>query len=124
MRVAMRGLDNLQRDMLSMPKKFTVQGARLVRGSAERGNGIASNFARDTSGAHGKHYPDAFDAEMVDVFTWVYGANAAKRQGNMDFEWGSGRQSAPHLPHAKSADVIGPALASGSRKLLGNLFWP
>jgi hypothetical protein len=51
-----------------------------------------------------------------------YGPDAAMPQGGMSFEFGS-RNQKPHLDLAKSADVIGPALAQEVRGLADQWFW-
>lgn len=115
-------LADLDRDMRALPVKAARMQAELVRGTAEKGNRIARNFARSSAGKHGKHYPNAFSAEAVDPFTWVYGPDAGKPQGDMSFEFGS-RNQRPHLDLAKSADIVGPGMASDVRKMLDRLFW-
>ena len=122
MRVAMRGLDDLNRDMLGIPAKSARMSVELLRGNAVRGNRIAQNNTRVSSGKHGKHYPNAFEVEAVTPLTWVYGPNAAKPQGNMSFEYGS-RNQPPHMDLGRSADIIGPSLEKDVRKMAGRLFW-
>lgn len=64
------------------------------------------NNAIQTSGEHGKHYPDSIDSELVFNLTGVsvdVGPNAAKKQGSMGkgFEFGSVNQP-PHLDGARA----------------------
>jgi hypothetical protein len=118
----MRGLDNLRGDMLGIPAKSARMSVQMLQGNAIRGNRIAQNNARASSGKHGKHYPNAFEVEALAPLTWVYGPNAGRPQGNMSFEYGS-RNQPPHLDLNRSADVIGPSLEKDARKMLGRLFW-
>lgn len=64
--------------------------------------------ARETSGAHGVHYPDSIDSELVFNLSGVsvdVGPNAAKPQGSMGrgFEFGSQNQP-PHLDGLRALD--------------------
>lgn len=64
--------------------------------------------ARETSGEHGKHYPDSIDSELVFNLSGVsvdVGPNAAKKQGSMGrgFEFGSVNQP-PHLDGLRALD--------------------
>lgn len=64
--------------------------------------------ARETSGAHGVHYPDSIDSELVFNLTGVsvdVGPNSAKPQGSMGrgFEFGSQNQP-PHLDGLRAID--------------------
>lgn len=99
----------LAADLERVPELATRRIAEVVEDTAKRGNRIAKAFARESAGDHGKHYHNAFQAERAGLsgLTWVYGPNAAMRQGGMSFEFGS-RNQPPHLDLAKSADLIGP----------------
>ena len=64
--------------------------------------------ARETSGAHGVHYPDSIDSELVFDVGGVsvdVGPNSAKKQGSMGrgFEFGSMNQP-PHLDGLRAID--------------------
>lgn len=96
---------------LSQVGAKTVPAVRGVMN--EVGKAFADEWAanaRETSGVHGKHYPDSIDSELsfsirgiaVDV-----GPNAAKRQGPMGrgFEFGS-RNQPPHLDGLRALDGI------------------
>lgn len=68
----------------------------------------ASN-ARETSGSHGKWYPDSIDHEMLlglDIVLEV-GPNKAKKQGSMGpgFELGSQNQP-PHLDGTRALPIM------------------
>lgn len=81
----------------------------LRGGMAEAGKVVERawrNNAIQTSGEHGKHYPDSIDSELVFNLTGVsvdVGPNAAKKQGRMGkgFEFGS-RNQPPHLDGARA----------------------
>lgn len=64
--------------------------------------------ARETSGTHGKHYPDSIDSELtfsVRGVTVEAGPNISKKQGRMGpgFEFGSENQP-PHLDGLRALD--------------------
>ena len=64
--------------------------------------------ARETSGTHGKWYPDSIDSELAFSVTNVTveaGPNTAKKQGKMGpgFEFGSENQP-PHLDGLRALD--------------------
>jgi hypothetical protein len=67
--------------------------------------------ARQTSGVHGKHYPDSIDAErrVSTNITFEVGPNPAKPQGSMAFETGSAKQP-PHPDGQRAADVELPKI--------------
>lgn len=77
----------------------------------EAGNAFADEWsanARETSGAHGVHYPDSIDSELVFKLGSVavdVGPNAGKKQGSMGkgFEFGSVNQP-PHLDGLRALD--------------------
>lgn len=81
----------------------------LRAGMAEAGKTVERawrNNAIQTSGEHGKHYPDSIDSELVFNLSGVsvdIGPNAAKKQGSMGagFEFGSMNQP-PHLDGARA----------------------
>lgn len=98
---------------------------RTVREAVKVGNVVARDNAKRSSGQHGKHYPKAFSAEMHglqsagaggSVYSGEYGPDASKPQGDMSFEGGS-RNQKPHHDLARSADLMGPALAGEVRRL-------
>lgn len=124
-------LDDLERDMKHIPVMAVRDMAKCVKEGARVGNSVARDFARESAGKHGKHYPKSFSSEYLGVsggfgayaFTAEYGPDASKRQGNMEFEFGS-RNQKPHLDLARSADIIGPAFVGEVRRLPDKWFWP
>lgn len=116
------GVGDLADDLRAIPTKSATGLARAVRSNAEQGNRIARNFARESAGAHGKHYHKAFSAEARTSLSWEYGPDAAMPQGGMSFEFGS-RNQPPHLDLARSADIIGPKLADDVGDVVDRLFW-
>lgn len=83
----------------------------------------ASN-ARATSGAHGVHYPESIDSEMVLSGTSIavdVGPNAGMPQGGMSFEFGS-RNQPPHLDGAKALDEMTPRAEKMIDAAMGHLF--
>lgn len=123
-------LDDLADDTRAIATGATRDMVKVVRDGIRTGNTVARDNARRSSGAHGKHYPRAFSAEMhgivsfggVNGISGEYGPDAAKPQGGMSFERGS-RNQAPHNDLAKSADLIGPAFLGEVRRLPDRWFW-
>lgn len=123
-------IDDLANDLASSARRGRAEMVKVVRSGIRTGNMVARDFAKQSSGAHGKHYPKAFSAEMhglrgafgVALISGEYGPDAAKPQGNMSFEGGS-RNQRPHLDLARSADLIGPAFAKEVRDVIDGLFW-
>lgn len=119
-------IGDLAADLAEIPVRATTELARVVRKNAEAGNRIARDFASQQHTMHGPsdiHYPKAFSAELCTAMSWEYGPDISKPQGGMKFEWGEGRQSAPHLDLNRSADIIGPKMADDVRDVLDRLFW-
>lgn len=115
-------IDRLAADMADIPVQAQAKFADAVAGAARGGNALASEFARESSGRHGVHYPDSFDAEQLSPFEWEYGPDASKLQGGMSFEFGS-RNQPPHLDLAQSADVAGEVLEHNVADAVDSLFW-
>ena len=123
-------LDALQADLL----KIKAEARPVMRGTVHEaikvGNDVAKDFARRSAGAHGKHYPRAFSAEMkrdfngfgASIISGEYGPDIAKPQGGMSFEFGS-RNQKPHLDLARSADLIGGSFAREALDRVDGLFW-
>lgn len=118
----MTGLAGLERDMRAIPVTAARNTAKLVRDNAKDGNRRAKAFAKVSAGKHGKHYPNAFTAEAIDAFTWEYGPDASKKQGDMSFEFGSRKQK-PHLDLAKSADIVSFQMRLDVQDMVKGLFW-
>lgn len=124
------GVGDLVADLEKIHAEAPVLLRGVIRDGIKTGNSVAKDFARASAGAHGKHYPNAFTAEMSktfsgfgsNVYQGTYGPDAARPQGDMSFEYGS-RNQPPHLDLAKSADLIGPALPGEVRRVLDRLFW-
>ena len=70
--------------------------------------------ARETSGAHGKHYPSSITYEsrvLASAIVAEVGPDSSKLQGSMGpgFEFGS-RNQPPHLDGSRAVDELGPAV--------------
>lgn len=119
-------IGDLRDDLLRISKEAPVKLRGVVREGIKVGNEVAQTSARRQSGTHGKHYPNAFTAEMHPsggyVYSGEYGPDAAMPQGGMSFEWGS-RNQPPHLDLNKSADVIAPAFGRKVGEAVDGLFW-
>ena len=122
MRVVKNTLDGLERDLKALPAKSAREFAKRTRKVGVEGNRIASRLAKQSAGAHGKHYHRAFSVEMRGPFSVEYGPDASKPQGNMSFENGS-RNQKPHRDLARSADIAGFRFASEIADALEDLFW-
>lgn len=117
-------LGGLDRDMRDIPVTAARETAKLVRNNAKDGNRRAKAFAKVSAGKHGKHYHKAFTAEVGDdPFTWVYGPDDSKPQGDMSFEYGS-RNQKPHLDLNRSADIVEWQMRLDVKDMLDRLFWP
>lgn len=124
------GIDDLAGDMLHIAKTARKDMVGVVREGIKVGNQVAKDNARRSSGKHGKHYPNAFSAQMNGIVEFggvagisgEYGPDIAKPQGGMSFEGGSVNQP-PHRDLAKSADLIGPSFAQEVSRLPDRWFW-
>lgn len=120
---------DLANDLGAISRRAQPDMIRLVREGVKVGNMLAKDFARESAGRHGRRYPGAFSAEMQPVtggfgvyrVAGTYGPDAAKPQGNMEFERGS-RNQKPHLDLARSADIIGPALVKETGDMIDGWF--
>lgn len=111
-------IGDLAADLAAIPPRAAKDMTGIVREGIRVGNTVAKDFAKRSSGAHGKLYPRAFSTEMHGLqsalsghrlISGEYGPDASKPQGDMSFEFGS-RNQKPHLDLARSADLMGPAL--------------
>lgn len=97
-----------------MTKVFATGADDLVKSWAAN--------ARQSSGAHGKHYPDSIDSERLfgtDI-AFEVGPNPSKPQGKMAFETGSVNQP-PHPDGQRAADSVIPYIQDNIRAALGDL---
>lgn len=122
MRVRVRHrIDRLADDYANLPPRAAEGMARLVRENADLGRDLARALARESAGAHGKHYHKAITSEGTGMFEAEFGPDEAKPQGGMSFERGS-RNQPPHNDLAQAADAVLPAMAADVRKLITRLF--
>lgn len=123
-------IGDLANDLAGIARKAPKDMNDTVREGIKVGNSVARDFAKRSAGKHGKHYHRAFTAEMRKTYPSVdsvvhsgeYGPDISRPQGGMSFERGS-RNQKPHLDLARSADIIGPALAGEVRRLPDRWFW-
>ena len=113
---------DLARDAAKVAVSAKPKMAKVVRSNAQQGNRLAKGIARQSAGAHGKHYHRAFTAEALTPLSWEDGPDASMPQGGMSFEFGS-RNQPPHLDLAKSLDAQGPQFAKDAGDVLDGLFW-
>ena len=122
------GVGDLARDCRKVAVGARRDMVGVVREGIKTGNVVARDFARESSGSHGVHYPKAFSSEMklfgaLGLIAGEYGPDSSKPQGGMSFERGSRNQPA-HNDLAKSADLIGPAFRGEVRRMVDGWFWP
>lgn len=115
-------IDELADDLRGIATTGRADLSRAVRRNIETGNLAAKASAKRTSGAHGKHYPNAFSAEMTGPLTGEYGPDAGKPQGGMSFENGS-RNQPPHRDLARTAPGAGDRLLRDVDDILDRWFW-
>lgn len=115
-------IDDLANDCASIGVRAKAEMGNVVRDNIRKGNGIAKSYAKVSAGAHGKHYPNAFSAEMTGYTRGEYGPRVSMRQGNMSFEYGS-RNQPPHLDVTRSFDQIAPAFDKDAADLPDGWFW-
>lgn len=116
-------IDELADDLRAIAVGAPVDMAACVRDNAQTGRNWAKQFARSSSGVHGKHYPNSITAEALGPTTWEYGPDSAMPQGGMSFEFGS-RNQPPHLDIAKSADMVAPQFHDEVEDMVDKWFWP
>lgn len=118
-------LDDLADDTRHVAVTARRDMVATVRRNLRLGNKTAKGYARESAGAHGKHYHKAFSTEMHGLGSGIsgeYGPDAAKPQGNMSFESGS-RNQPPHNDLAKSHDQVAPLFHADVGRLPERWFW-
>ncbi|MFE6645663.1 hypothetical protein ACFVJS_03810 [Nocardioides sp. NPDC057772] len=104
----------------------------IVKDGARIGGLEARANAKRTAADHGRHYPSAITWDRSarsyygfggGAITAEYGPETGRRQGGMSFEDGS-RNQPPHWDLAKSARLVGPAMAGELRSAMDDWFWP
>lgn len=120
--VVVHGIGDLARDLREIPVQVSAGTARVTGRRAIEGARRARALAKVTAGAHGKHYPDAIDAEPITPHEWEFGPDASKKQGGMSFEWGS-RNQKPHRDLNNAADIVAPLWRSDIGDVLDKAFW-
>lgn len=119
---ATNSLGDLIAALSEAPVKLVTEGSEIVRSNIEAGNRAGKTFAKATSGVHGKHYPNAFTAQMTGALQGEWGPDASRMQGGMSFERGS-RNQKPHLDVLRSADVQAPRFQDDVSDLADRLLW-
>lgn len=131
-RVEHSGITDLASDLRKIPVIAAKDMTGIVKDGARIGGLEARANAKRTSGTHGKHYPSAitWDRSASTFFGFggaayqaEYGPESSRKQGEMSFEHGS-RNQPPHHDLAKSADLVGPAMAGELRSAMDDWFWP
>jgi hypothetical protein len=106
------------------------RGLPALRGvMAEAGTALANDWrdnARETSGQHGKYYPDSISSELIFDLGGVsvdVGPDSSRKQGGMGkgFEFGSENQP-PHLDGVRALDGIQARAEAMIDATVGHLF--
>ncbi len=109
------------RDLDEIPTHVKLNAHVLVENYAEKLRDLWRDNAKDTAGAHGKHYPKAITASSasrgVGDVAWEVGPLSALPQGGMSFEYGSVNQP-PHLDGARAAEVVEPQFYQAVRDMV------
>lgn len=120
-------------EVYALAQDLTSVSAQMVPAmrSAMAQGGVAfvdewRSNAVETSGVHGKHYPNSIDSELVFNSGGVsvdVGPNAAKKQGSMGkgFEFGSENQP-PHLDGLRAMETVAPVIESLAASVIAGLF--
>lgn len=87
--------------------------ARAVEANAKDGRDAAKTFARGKSGAHGQHYYKRIGAEPLAPLVWEYGPSPLLGSNYV----GAGFRHRVNRDLARSADIVGPALARDAQRL-------
>lgn len=121
MKIDASDLTALSRDLGALGARATsaVFGVYRKAGNELRDTWQAN--ARETSGTHGKHYPNSITMDMLigrDIVAEV-GPDTRLPQGSMGpgFEFGSVNQP-PHLDGQRAVDEVGPNLSRDIDKTL------
>lgn len=114
-------IDRLADDYEKIPARAVAGMARIVRDNADLGRDLARALARESAGAHGKHYHRAITSEGTGPLQAEFGPDSSRPQGGMSFERGS-RNQPPHNDLAQAADKVLPDMAADVRKLLTRLY--
>lgn len=99
-------LDTLARDLGQAGYRATGVMTKVFEEGAERLTQTWQANARQSSGSHGRLYPESIDSERVistDIVIEI-GPNPSKPQGKMAFETGSENQP-PHPDGQRAADT-------------------
>lgn len=106
-----RGLDALAVEIPRSGTEAAKAISKILDDGATKLRDTWKRNAKETSGVHGKRYPDSIEVVRVVSTDLVYeiGPNPAKPQGGMSFENGSVNQPA-HNDGKKAADEIIPLI--------------
>lgn len=113
MKIDASDLTALSRDLGALGARVTAAMFDVYRESGDDARKAWQANARETSGTHGKHYPDSITMDMLvgrDIGVEV-GPDTRLPQGSMGpgFEFGSVNQP-PHLDGQRAVDEVGPRL--------------
>ena len=131
-RVTVRhNIGRLAADMADIPARASVDMRATVHEAGRIGNGLAKDFARESSGTHARKYPGTFSSEMhktfrgfgSQIFAAEYGPRATGQGLLAPILENGSRNNSPHFNLTRSADIIGPALAGEVRRLPDRWFW-
>ena len=121
---------DLANDLVAVRRKARADLDDVVKDGIRVGNAVAKDNARRSSGTHARKYPGAFSAEMHrgkglfgNVTSGEYGPRASGQGLLANILENGSRNNPPHLDLARSADLIGPAMAREVREKSEGWFW-
>lgn len=113
-------IGDLADDLRTIAIKAKPEMVKIIRKGTKVGQTVARDFAKESSGPHGKNYYKRITSEVISPLVGEWGPTGEVEGNAIGAGWRHGQNT--DLP--RSADVMGPALARESRDLLANLFWP
>lgn len=119
-------IGDLASDLTGIAKKARPDMVKVVREGVKVGTSLARDYAKESSGVHGKNYYKRISGEMFGVveFGGVGGISGEYGPHDGGTPVGAGwRHAPPNTDLTRSADVIGPAFVGEVRRLPDKWFW-
>lgn len=124
---AVHTIGDLADDMRNVSRRAPIEGNRVVRDNAYKGNALAKGFASEQHTMFGDEdieYPPSFTVEKIAPMLWEYGPDTSIGDGSQaeGYEHGS-INSPPHHDIARSVDVIEIEFPLDVDDMVRGLFW-
>lgn len=119
-------IDDLASDIIGIAKKARPDMVKVVREGVKVGTSLARDYAKESSGIHGKNYYKRISGQMFGVVAFGGAAGISGEWGPHDggLPVGGGwRHSTPNTELDRSADQVGPAFVGEVRRLPDRWFW-